>query len=86
MIILYLIYATEIFLLPIANEIFKIVKLQMIHYKNDNNYDIYISLFFYFKICTRCHLKQKEEEISTEKALTAICEAKFGLGNNYLFY
>ena len=42
--------------------------------------------FFYFKICTRCHLKQKEEEISTEKALTAICEAKFGLGNNYLFY
>lgn len=35
------------------------------------------------KICTRCHLKQKEEEISTEKALFAICEAKFGLDESY---
>jgi len=30
------------------------------------------------KVCTRCHLKQKEEELITEKALSAICEAKFG--------
>lgn len=35
------------------------------------------------KVCTRCHLKQKEEEISTEKALSAICEAKFGLDESY---
>ena len=32
-----------------------------------------------FQVCTRCHLKQKEEEISTEKALSAIGAAKFGV-------
>jgi len=35
------------------------------------------------KVCTRCHLKQKEEEICTEKALSAICEDKFGLDDSY---
>lgn len=33
------------------------------------------------KVCTRCHLKQKEEEISTEKALSAIDTAKFGVSS-----
>ncbi|EDO38700.1 predicted protein [Nematostella vectensis] len=31
-----------------------------------------------FKICTRCHIRQKEEEIDTQKALTAIDHAKSG--------
>ncbi|XP_065653218.1 RUN and FYVE domain-containing protein 2-like isoform X4 [Hydra vulgaris] len=30
------------------------------------------------KVCTRCHIKQCETEIKTEKALLAICEEKFG--------
>ena len=38
-----------------------------------------------FKICTRCHIKQKENELSTQMALSAIINAKscseFGIGN-----
>eukprot|EP00794_Sanderia_malayensis_P000404 gene404-1039_t len=30
------------------------------------------------KICTRCHLRQKEDELSTERAIIAIEEAKYG--------
>ena len=29
-----------------------------------------------FKICTRCHIKQKEDELSTQMALSAITNAK----------
>ncbi|XP_065057854.1 RUN and FYVE domain-containing protein 2-like isoform X1 [Rhopilema esculentum] len=32
------------------------------------------------KICTRCHLKQREDELSKEKALIAIEQAKYGKG------
>ena len=31
-----------------------------------------------FQICTRCHLKKREDELSTEQALIAIEEAKYG--------
>lgn len=38
-----------------------------------------------FKICTRCHIKQKEDELSTQMALSAIVNAKscseFGIEN-----
>lgn len=38
-----------------------------------------------FKICTRCHIKQKEDELSTQMALSAItganCCSEFGIEN-----
>ena len=41
-----------------------------------------------FKICTRCHIKQKEDELSTQMALSAIINAKscseFGSENSSL--
>jgi len=39
------------------------------------------------KICTRCHLRRREDEVSTEKALIAIEEAKYGkTGEEGLLY
>jgi len=34
------------------------------------------------KVCTRCLLKQKEDELSTQKALSAIEEARTGRGDS----
>ncbi|KAK2570687.1 hypothetical protein P5673_004374 [Acropora cervicornis] len=34
------------------------------------------------KVCTRCLVKQKEDELSTQKALSAIGEAKMGRANS----
>lgn len=34
----------------------------------------------FLQVCTRCLLKQKEDELSTQKALSAIEEAKTGRG------
>ena len=32
------------------------------------------------QVCTRCLIKQKEDELSTQKALSAIEEARIGRG------
>ena len=37
-------------------------------------------LFHLLQVCTRCLIKQKEEELSTQKALSAIEEARTGRG------
>lgn len=47
---------------------------------------MYVTISFcHFKICTRCHLKQREDEICTEKALIAIEEAKYGKGRSLMY-
>ena len=45
----------------------------------------HVTVYNTFKICTRCHIKQKEDELSTQIALSAISNAssqdEFGIKN-----
>ncbi|XP_028410302.1 uncharacterized protein LOC114532912 [Dendronephthya gigantea] len=43
----------------------------------------HVIIYDTFKICTRCHIKQKEDELSTQMALSAITNSKteFGIEN-----